>query len=341
MLHNVAIDLQTKNFNCKKMFLFWISFPRLSAGQRVSDDAPRALSAISAFRPHPPPPPLCHTKPRPPPGAPPSKTSASVKLINSSSLSRTHGQHRSTSASTGPRKTQTPICNRIATPGHWNSQFTTLLPGPDSEQMMVHHCSLSPEQGSASIHCRTPTSPRNSPIHETHLSSHHSRKSDLSPQLERKSSPLWRSRNINTIPSSPHCYSSNSTDHSVSTTGKSKTQNGRQNGTSERGHSCVGSRKSNNGIDTNKNGRPGKDVTQQQSRVATCTHPASIRINGRLFTSPKRPLEGTISQPKSVRETQTELEFINQFHQPVPPARVSTTAVSGPCRVFSMKHELK
>ncbi|KAL7385786.1 hypothetical protein ABVT39_000257 [Epinephelus coioides] len=314
---------------------------RLSAGQKVSDETLRALSTTSALRPHPPPP-LCHTKPRPPLSAPPSKTSTSVKLINSSSLLRTHGQHRSISASTGPRKIQTPVGNRITTPGH------ALLPGPGSDQMMVKSIrdpSLCPEQDSADIHCRTTTyspSPRNVPIHETHLSSHRSihspgRKFDLSPQTERKSSPAWRLRNTNTIPSSRHCdagsYSSNSTHHSVSTTVQSKTQNGRQNSSCESSllsttvqtdidkrkstfesfHACVGSRKSNSGIDGD----------EQQSLVAARTHPASIRINGQFFTSHKRPLEGTSSRPKDVQETQTELELI-KFYQPVPPARVST-----------------
>ncbi|XP_044074808.1 coiled-coil domain-containing protein 24 isoform X2 [Siniperca chuatsi] len=360
---------------------------RLSAGQSVSDETLQALqySTTSVLRPHPPPP-RCHTKPRPPLGAPPSKTSASVKLINSSSLSRTHGQHRSTSASSGPRKTQTPICNRITTSGHLNSHFTTSLPGPGSDQIMLKtpdHCSLSPEQDSAGLNCRTQASstgfqiktPRNSTIHETHLSSHHSiqspsRECDLSPQMEKKSSPAWRSRNINTIPSpvpalSPHCdagsYSSNSTDHSVSTKRKSKTQNERQNSTcggslvsvrqqtdsdrrkstSESVCSCFGSRKSNSGIDRNKSwegchptAKPSSlSLTDRSSHhpksrdtqgQAMCTHPASIRIKGQFFTSPRRPPEGTTSHPKSVQEAQTEREFINKFYQPVPPARVLT-----------------
>ncbi|XP_068593958.1 coiled-coil domain-containing protein 24 [Cebidichthys violaceus] len=339
---------------------------RLSAGQRVSDETLRVLSGTSAFRPHPPPP-LSHPKPRPPPGAPPSKASASVKVINSSSLSRIHGQHRSTSASTEPRKTQAPICNRITTSVLAKRHFTTSLPGPGSDNMTVktvHRCNLSLEHDSPALRCRTPTScpsfqvktPRNSPIHETHLSSHRStrgssREGDLS-QMERTSSPLWRSRNVNTVPSSPHCdagsYSSNRTDHSVSKTGKSKTHNGRQNGT--RGSSLVStvqtdrdrsksssesfqsetgsspaqtaSRESITGIDRNRNGHPGKEETHQQSLLGTCTHPAPVMINGQLFTSTKRPLESITSQAKGVQET--ELEFISKFYQPLPPARVST-----------------
>lgn len=362
---------KTNNFFCtsfrclhaRKCFSIW--FPRLPAGQRVSDETQRALSATSVLRPHPPPP-LSHTKHRPPSGALPSKTS--VKLVNSSSLSRTHGQHRSTSASTGPRETQTPICNRITTSG----------PGTDQIMVKTAHLSLSAKQDSTGRRAQTSSpsfqikTPGNSPIHAAHLSSHRrvhspSRKCDVSPQAERKSSPAWRSRNINSITSpvpvrSLHCdtgsYSSNSANHSVSTAGKSKTQNRRQNNTcggvllsttvqthndrrkstSESSHSCVGSRKSNSGIDRNKNGHLGKDVTQQpsshcltdrpshhpeSSETHPCIHPASVQINGQFFTSPRRPLEGTTSQPIAVQDAQTELEFI-KFHQPVPPARVLT-----------------
>ncbi|XP_031720976.1 coiled-coil domain-containing protein 24 isoform X1 [Anarrhichthys ocellatus] len=340
---------------------------KLSAGQKVSNETLRALSSTSAFRPHPPPP-LSHPKPRPPPTAPPSKASASAKVINSSSLSRIHGQHRSTSASTEPRKTQAPICNRITTSVLANRHFTTSLTGPDSDTMTVktvHCCSFSPEYDSPALRCRTPTSypsfqvktPRNSPIHETHLSSHRSirgssRECDLS-QMERAGSPLWRSRNVNTVPAFPHCdagsYSSNRMDHSVSKAGKSKTQNGRQNGTC--GSSLVsttvqtdhdrsksssesfqsetrsspaqtGSRESVTGIDRNKNGHLGKEVTRQQSLVGTCTHPAPVMINRQFFTSTKRPLESITSQAKGVQET--ELELISKLYQPVPPARVST-----------------
>ncbi|XP_032386353.1 coiled-coil domain-containing protein 24 [Etheostoma spectabile] len=314
---------------------------RLSAGQRASDETLRSLSAPSALRPHPPPP-LCHTKPRPPLGAPPNKSSSTVKLVKSSSLSRTHGEHRSTLASTGARKTQTPNCSRIVPSGHANRHFTTLPPEPGSDQMLVkitHRGNLSSEQDSGGLHSMTLTSspsfqiktPKNSCTHETHLSSHRSvhslsTKCDLSPQMTRNGSPAFRSRNINTTPSIPNSdagsYSSNA-DHLLSSTGKSKTQNEQQNSTcggrlvstavqtyndrrkstserfqSEAGSSSAhtGSRNSNNGMDRNTNGHLGKDVVQQQSLVATCTHPVSKRINGQFFTPHKRPLEGTTSQ---------------------------------------------
>nr|XP_046263978.1 coiled-coil domain-containing protein 24 [Scatophagus argus] len=277
--------------------------PRLSAGQRFSEEALQDISCTSVLRPHPPPP-LCHAKPKPLFRTPPTKTSASVRLINSSSLSLTHGQHRNTSVSTGPKKTQSLMATSS---GHANSHFSTSPPGPASDQIMIkttHNCSLSPEQNSDGLHRRIPPlsascqikSPQISTIHEPHPSAHRrihipSRGCDLSPQTERKSNPAWRSRNINTIPSlipavSPHCdadsYSSSSTDHS---TGKSDSKNSicggglasatvqahndRRKGTSEGFPACAGSRKSNTGFDRNKTGHHGKDVTQQQSLLAT------------------------------------------------------------------------
>ncbi|XP_068427384.1 coiled-coil domain-containing protein 24 [Clinocottus analis] len=301
---------------------------RLSAGQRVSDETLQSLSRNSVFRPHPPPP-LSHPKPRPPPGAPPSQASASVKATHSSSLSRIYGQLRSTSASTGPRKTQAPICNRITTSVHANHHFNTSLPGPDRDNMIVQTVHtvnmLSQEQDSAALCRRPPTSgpclqaktQRNSPIHESPLSSHRSiHGSSIECDLEQKSSPFWRSRNIIAAPSSSRCetgsYSSNSADHSVSTTG---TRNGRQNSTC--GSSLVATTVQTDG---ERSSPLGKDVTHQRSLVATCTHPAPVTINRQLFTSPKRPLESITSQEKVVQET--ELEF--KIHHPVPPPRVST-----------------
>ncbi|KAK1879133.1 CCHC-type zinc finger protein [Dissostichus eleginoides] len=75
--------------------------------------------------------------------------------------------------------------------------------------------------------------------------------------------------------------------------------------------------KRNNGIDINENGHVGKDITQQQN-------PAAIRKNRQFFPAPKIPLEGDTSQSQRVQETQTELEFIHKFYQPVPPKSVST-----------------
>ncbi|TMS09777.1 Coiled-coil domain-containing protein 24 [Larimichthys crocea] len=267
---------------------------RLSAGQSVSDETLQTLSPTSVpLRPHPPPP-LCHPKPRPPLSAPPSRNSSSVRLINSPSLSQTHGQRRSTSASAGPRKTQT-ICNSS---GLMNRHFTPSPPRPASDQIMVnstHRCSLFSEEDSADLHCRTPSpnfqikTPRIAAVHETHLSCHRSiqspsRERDLSPQTERKSSPAWRSRNINTITSSTDCEAgsdcSDSADHSVSTTGKPKTQNSTCGGSlmsttaqadndrkksTESFYPHAGSRRSHNGPDRNKNGH----FRKEQSLVAT------------------------------------------------------------------------
>lgn len=143
------------------------------------------------------------------------------------------------------------MCNSITTSGHTNGHFRASFPQPASDQAGTpQHRSPTPETYNAGLHCRTPTpscsilknTPRISAMNESHLSSLRSiygsgRKCDLSPQRreERKGVPVWRSRNIGSITSvvpvpSPHCdagsyISSSSNSHSVSTTGKSKTQN--------------------------------------------------------------------------------------------------------------------
>nr|XP_020447213.1 coiled-coil domain-containing protein 24 [Monopterus albus] len=256
---------------------------RLSAGQRASDETLRALTTASNLRPHPP---LCHSNPKPPAGPPLTKTSASVKPVNTSSLSSIH--HRSTS--------KIPICTNITTPVHVNSHFTT-------DQIMIksnHLCSLCSEHDRASLHRRTPNSSpsfqmelqRNSSIHEAHLSSHcsiHSlsKECDLSFQTERKSSPVWKSSNIDITPPpipalcEAGSYSCKTSDLTV----KTKAQNG------NRKSSCRGSFVS---------------VTVQTGNDRN-----------------KRSHGGFTNQPKSVQEGQMELEFTN-FYQPVPPARLTT-----------------
>ncbi|XP_034557942.1 coiled-coil domain-containing protein 24 isoform X2 [Notolabrus celidotus] len=225
---------------------------RLSAGQRVPDETVQDLSTPPVPRPHQPLP-LCQTKPRPPLSAPPHKTSASVKLINSPSLSRTQGQKRSTLAASGTRKIQTPICNRITASGHLDSHSTATLPLPGRDQIKdktLRDCRASPEQDSAGFHHRSCVSTPGfqietssiSPINDTHQSPHRSvhsssRKCDLSPQTERKRSPAaLRLGHINSIPSASlsdaATYSCNRADQSVSTKRNSKTQNGQQNQTS-------------------------------------------------------------------------------------------------------------
>ncbi|XP_010773437.1 coiled-coil domain-containing protein 24 isoform X2 [Notothenia coriiceps] len=323
---------------------------KFSLPSRVSIEGVQDLSPTTALKPHPPP--LSHTTPRPPSGARPSKTSSSVKVINSSSLTRTHGQHIITSAFTGARKTQTSICSRISTSRHAN--LPTSLPGSTRDQMVLktlQDCSLYPEQNGASPHCRTLTSSPSFPRNSSNANIHRpSRKSDLSPQTERKSSPALRSRNLNSVPSFHQCeagsYSSN-TEHCVSTTGKPKTKKGQQNSTcggsllsvqmeddikkfsSESFQSETGSSPTqmdtmnrNNGIDINTNGHLAKDITQQQNPLATSVHPAAVRKLRQFFPAPKIPLEGDTSQSQRVQETQTELEFIHKFT--VPPKSIST-----------------
>uniref|UniRef100_A0A3Q1HIB6 Coiled-coil domain containing 24 n=1 Tax=Acanthochromis polyacanthus TaxID=80966 RepID=A0A3Q1HIB6_9TELE len=260
---------------------------RLSAGG--GPESPPALTPTPILRPHSPLP-LCHPLPRPPAGPPHTKTS----------MSRTHGQHRITSASNKSNKT--PPCNRISTPGHTNSLFKT-------DHIMVrskYDCSLSPEQNSTALHHRPLTSTasfhirseKNSLFSKTHLSSHGSidtlsTECDVSSQRGRKSSTVWRSRSIDITPSpvpafSQLCdaggFSSSKADPPVSTM-KSRTPNGQQNSscggfsgsskvqihrgknTSETGNLLAqnGRRKNNREMDNNRNGHLRMDVNKKQS----------------------------------------------------------------------------
>ncbi|XP_065810508.1 coiled-coil domain-containing protein 24 [Labrus bergylta] len=292
---------------------------RLTAGQKVSDETPLDLGSRASLRPHPPPL-QCQTKPKPPLRASSSKTSASVKVINSPSPSRTQGQLKSTLASSGRRKIQIPICTRISTSGHVDSHSNTSLPGPGRNQIMDQtRCddhSVSLFTSSPGLHIETS---KNSPIPDTHQSSHYrihstSLECDSSPHRERRS-PSWRS---------------NCTDHSVPTTGSTKTKNKGQTKTCGGGivsatvktsnihssncHPQTGPRESNNSMDRNRNGVLRGDTTR----------PGPKQLNKQYFTSHKIPPEGTTSQQKKVQEAKRELEFIGKLHQPVPPPRVPT-----------------
>lgn len=267
-------------------FLFWFLSSRL------------ALTSTSVLRPHPPPV-LHHAKSIPPLGPPLIKNS-----INTSLLSRTHGKHISTSSSTGSNKTQTTVCNRIITSGHRNTHITK----SSSDKRMVKHLQdCTPERDSTGIHDRTLTfsssfqikTQRNSPLQDTHMSSHHaipnpSRECDLSPQTERTRSLTPRSGNINIIPSpvpalSPlhdaGSYSSNSIVHSVSTKGKSKTQKGPQNNT-RRG--CLDSPT----VQTDNNRKSTTEsfnsyVTEKKSVVCETGHPlaqnCTVKSNSGIY----------------------------------------------------------
>ncbi|XP_069548024.1 coiled-coil domain-containing protein 24 [Brachyistius frenatus] len=244
----------------------------------LSADTLQAVTPPSVLRPHPPPP-LCHPKPRPPIGFPLTKTT----------LSKTHSQHRITSASN--KSSKTPTCDRMDTSGNVNN----LLVFDQIKVKSKYPCSFSPEQECIGLRPWIATSP----IHKRHLSSHRSLQSpkaecDLSPQSERKCSPAWRSININITPPAPPLrdagsFSSNRADYSVSATGKSRSHNGQENSSSggslgssevqtdhdgrtstvmsETGsHPARDERnKSNRRIDRNISGDFRKDVSQQQS----------------------------------------------------------------------------
>lgn len=247
--------------------------PRLS---EASEKTLQTLSSASVRRPQPPPP-RPHAPPRPPCSAPANKNSASIKPADSSGLSQPHGWHRHTSATSGFRKTQTPICS------------SGPAPRPESEQGLLqttNRQSLPPEEKGAGISSNNTSSPS---CQTKTLSSHCTaqrpdRKYNLSQQMEIKNSPSRGSRNINTIASSSRCAAatdgSNSTEHFVSTMRKSKTQKGasgattnewadndRRKSTSESFPSRLGGRNSSH---------LGKDVKQQQSSVAGLTDRSHI-----------------------------------------------------------------
>lgn len=240
-----------------------------------------------------------------------------------------------------------------------NSHFTTdqimvknlchLSPQKDSAGL---HC-RSPTS-SASFQIK-----RNSPVHEAHVTSHHrnhslSREGDQSPLGERKSSSVWRSRSRETTapPISTTGKLKTQSGH-VSVSATVQEAGNRRKSVSESLHSSAVSESGNplakNGdrksqTHRNQSGHLGKDVAQQQNQRshcltdysshhsdsssghgrAKCTQPASSQLHGHFLTSSKRPLWDATSRPKSIQEAKTEPEFINNFYQPSPPARVST-----------------
>ncbi|XP_008283502.1 coiled-coil domain-containing protein 24 [Stegastes partitus] len=307
---------------------------RLSAGQGA--EAPPA----SVWRQHHLPP-LCPPRPRPPAGPALTKTSTS----------RTHSQHRITSAS--DKSSKAPACVRTDP-----SECTDSLLHAD-----IDHSS-SPERGSAGLHHRTHTSSFQTPSSKTPPSSHRSlhspsTESSESPQRERKSSSARRSGSISVTPSPAPGLSrvsdagslSSRSDHSASTgscrrrsgpqsgrcgggSGPASAQVDNDRGVKTSGGSEAGSparhsrRKSSSGMDNDKNGL----LRKQSPSSLRLTDSSSRGPEGRdrtgraactQFTSPKKPHEGTTSQPKRVQDAQMEVQFLSRFHQPTPPAGVS------------------
>ncbi|XP_030608676.1 coiled-coil domain-containing protein 24 isoform X2 [Archocentrus centrarchus] len=156
------------------------------------------------------------------------------------------------------------------------------------------------------------------------------------------------------------CYSSKCTDQSLATQWKSVIQNRQQDSSSEgslesagaqtypdsrrntsessamsetgRAPAQKGRRKSNSEAARNLSGPFRKDVKQQQSPSSQCATDCSShlsaepskrpsgKINEQFFSSSRKPHGGTTSQPKEP----TEPQFLQRFHQPVPPTRVPT-----------------
>ena len=285
---------------------------RRPTGQKASDETLQAFHSASAPRPHPPAP-LC--QPRPPSGPPPTKTSAS----------RTHGSTSASNVSSRP-----PICLKL----------TTSRNSPVHEAQLSSHRSLSREDDlpqrerkSSSRHISvTPTHiPALSPVSDA--GSHYNSRTDQAgstlgksetPNGQRKStcggvvSADDEERRTRTPGS---FYSS-----VMSETGSRPARNG--------------DRKSNSRIDRYKISNLQKGITLgyhhltahssshsesncERGQIKAAIQPASVQLEGKNFTFPKRPLGGATSQPAGVEEPQTE-PVINRFHQPAPPSRVST-----------------
>ncbi|XP_041660098.1 coiled-coil domain-containing protein 24 [Cheilinus undulatus] len=321
---------------------------RLSAHQ-VSNETLQGLSTTPALKPHPLSS-LSQTKPKPPLSAPPNKTPTPVKLIKSPSPFRTQGQHRSTPASPGPENIQTSICSRITTSGHTLSQGTTSSPEPGRDQIEDKprwDCGVPQEQQKtiASSPSFQEGTTRHSPIPIIQSSnwSHSPRlQHGLSPQTERRRSPSLRLGHKNTPHPPPLCdtdsYSSDATDRSLSTTGNLKTQNGGQKNTCGgsvkletvqtgksdperfiKGYSVLsGSRNSPSRTET-KERNDRMNVNRNRDLKKDVTEPRFEQLNKRDFSSLKRPSKGTSQR----QEAKTELEFIGQLKQPVPPPRVT------------------
>ncbi|XP_070774854.1 coiled-coil domain-containing protein 24 [Enoplosus armatus] len=64
------------------------------------------------------------------------------------------------------------------------------------------------------------------------------------------------------------------------------------------------------------------DLQLYPSSFAASPSASSLLSLRELNNTFRRPLEGTTSQPKSVQEEQTDMELINKFYKPVPPARM-------------------
>ncbi|XP_028986545.1 coiled-coil domain-containing protein 24 isoform X2 [Betta splendens] len=64
--------------------------------------------------------------------------------------------------------------------------------------------------------------------------------------------------------------------------------------------------------------------SSDQQRRSRCRRLVAVQTKTPFFSSPIRPHGGIAAQTKRLQETQTQMEMINTFHQPVPPARVPT-----------------
>nr|XP_019968996.1 PREDICTED: coiled-coil domain-containing protein 24 [Paralichthys olivaceus]XP_019969004.1 PREDICTED: coiled-coil domain-containing protein 24 [Paralichthys olivaceus] len=322
---------------------------RRSTERKASDETLQAFYSASVPRPHPPPP-LC--QPRPPAGPPPAKTSAS----------RTHGHTLASNMSSRPpicpkltTSRQTIKSDHHQSPWQHSAgvhcrpptsspsfQIKAESDSPVHEAKLSSHGSLSREDDLPQRERKS--SPRNISVTPSHIPA-------LSPVSDAGS--YCNSRTD---------YAGSTLGKTETQNGPRKSTCGggvvqaddeeRRKRTSGSFHSSVMSetgscparnsdRQSNSRIDSNlekaityqqclsnhcltahSSSHSGSNCEQRKIRAAI--QPASVQLEGKVFTFPKIPLRGATSQPASVQETQTEPGVINSFYQPVPPSRVST-----------------
>ncbi|XP_034469763.1 coiled-coil domain-containing protein 24 [Hippoglossus hippoglossus] len=325
---------------------------RRSTGRKASDETLQAFHSASVPRPHPPAP-LC--QPRPPAGPPPTKTSASrthgstlasnvssrppicLKLTTSrpvnshftsdvTTIKSDHNPHLSPEQHSAGVHCRPPKAER-------NS--------PVHEAQISSHRSLSreddlpqKERKSSSRHISVTPShiPALSPVSDA--GSHYNSRTDQAgstlgksetPNGQRKSTcggGVVSADDEERRKRTPGSFYSSV----MSETGSRPSRNGDRKGNSRIDRYKIsnlqkGITLGNHHLTAHSSSHSESNCEQEQLKAAI--QPASVQLEGKVFTFPKRPLGGATSQPAGVEETQTE-PAINRFHQPAPPSRVST-----------------
>lgn len=322
----------------------------------ASDETLQVVRAASALTPHPPHP-LCCAHPRPPAGPPHANTSRSVRAVQIS-----HGQHRRIS-SAHDTPVCTKITNSEEANGRFGIDQINKCEhhcrlSPEQDGAGFHHSSprvsrlvrkvqLSSHRSLQSLNEVVDLSPLTERTRSVRSSGNTSITPSQVPNLSNLSGADSNSMD-DSVTGEPRSHNK----QHKSTCGASflstveQTDEDKVKGTAEYFHWLVLSESesppsqndsgmSNSGTDS---GHLRRCSDQQQcltdfshhlesnskQRKSKSSPSAAVKANTQLFFSSKRPLEGITAQPKSVQETQTRMEMINTFYQPVPPARVPT-----------------